>query len=449
MPYEPGKCTYTESTEDIGRQQVYACLTCFRNPKNKGERNGICYSCSIQCHSDHELVELFTKRDFTCDCGTTRMASFGGCNLRKNFDSLDPPESVSNIYSHNFEGKFCDCDQSFVPEDQKGTMFQCLLGDVCLEDWFHEECILGLPLESVYNREQKAPTSNLYPEGENMLDKLTSAAEDPIGTEASNMAKIGETNTEDKSTFDEVKKTENGAKDNDDDEEEEEDNETLPGLPNIDQFDAFVCWKCIDKHRNVIEELIKVSPSSLVSIVPHGKWNSLEEREKALKKRGADISSENSTNKLSKNEFSIQTKSLSSPTSTGPEEKDVSINSKFSFSLFLSHHFRSKISHDIKKNLHSSELDKFLVKFPFFLTEEKTYEPPEDDDANSSLYEAGARALNNIPRQQAIKGLEAYDMIKERLKSFFKPFAEEGRVVTSEDVTQLFQSMEAEKRSLD
>lgn len=59
MPFDPNECTY-----ELGelRQQVYACLTCSRT--NDNQPIGVCYSCSIQCHSKHELVELFTKRSF-------------------------------------------------------------------------------------------------------------------------------------------------------------------------------------------------------------------------------------------------------------------------------------------------------------------------------------------------------------------------------------------------
>lgn len=505
MPYEPDKCTFTESCDQIGRQQVYACLTCFKNPRNKGQHNGVCYSCSIQCHGDHDLVELFTKRNFTCDCGTTRMESAGGCNLRKNFDSLDPPESVNNIYSHNFEGRFCDCDESFVPEEQKGTMFQCLLGDVCYEDWYHEECILGLPVGSIYKGEQKPVTSTVYPQGENMLDKLESAADLPDDNSAATYnktTKSGKT-SEDKAKLEPGSEERNIEKDDkklkeanesteakdrnqvkelqpevdkdeEGDEEEEDDdpdNETLPGLPNVDQFDSFICWKCTEKHRPVIEELVKLERSSIVAVVPHGNWKTMDERNAALKKRSAEDESEITTDdgegnkklKMDKDSSESNEDEKKQDQNQGQEILDgndttvskvsslppVIINSKYPFSLFLAPHFKIKL----KKALSSSsskvsiDLKEFLLtKFPFMLEEENVYEPPEDDDAHSSLLEAGARALNSIPRQQALKGLEAYEMIKQRLSDFFKPFAEEGRVVTEDDVNGFFQHMDEEKR---
>ena len=35
--------------------------------------SGICLACSYHCHEGHELVELYTKRHFRCDCGNSKM----------------------------------------------------------------------------------------------------------------------------------------------------------------------------------------------------------------------------------------------------------------------------------------------------------------------------------------------------------------------------------------
>ncbi|KAL6945426.1 hypothetical protein ACO0QE_002878 [Hanseniaspora vineae] len=137
MPFNPDTCTYTMGPL---RQEVYACLDC--------NNIGVCYSCSIQCHADHNLVELFTKRDFTCDCGTERISGKknASCNLRKN-DKLDIP-SYTNRYCHNFKSLFCDCNQPYDPENETGEMLQCILGVECNEDWYHDYCILGVSKNS-------------------------------------------------------------------------------------------------------------------------------------------------------------------------------------------------------------------------------------------------------------------------------------------------------------
>ncbi|KUF95494.1 hypothetical protein AM588_10005476 [Phytophthora nicotianae] len=55
------------------RQAVYACMTCTPDALEKPEtRAGVCLACTYNCHQDHELVELYTKRSFRCDCGNEK-----------------------------------------------------------------------------------------------------------------------------------------------------------------------------------------------------------------------------------------------------------------------------------------------------------------------------------------------------------------------------------------
>ncbi|SCW04351.1 LAFE_0H11628g1_1 [Lachancea fermentati] len=138
MPWDPKHCTYTDGSL---RQPIYACLTCGNV--------GVCYSCSIQCHSQCELVELFSKRGFTCDCGTERQKKKSGefwCQLRRN--TVQDVCCLTNRYGHNFKGLFCDCNTQFDP-DSDSAMLQCCLGLECNEDWYHDCCIVGSPATSV------------------------------------------------------------------------------------------------------------------------------------------------------------------------------------------------------------------------------------------------------------------------------------------------------------
>lgn len=61
-------CTY-KADSYAKRQALYSCLNCVKT----GEKAGICLACSYHCHEGHELVELYTKRDFRCDCGNSKM----------------------------------------------------------------------------------------------------------------------------------------------------------------------------------------------------------------------------------------------------------------------------------------------------------------------------------------------------------------------------------------
>ncbi|XP_033354693.1 putative E3 ubiquitin-protein ligase UBR7 isoform X2 [Bombus vosnesenskii] len=110
-------CTYSKG---YTRQALYACKTCCQ----KSVRAAVCLACSFHCHEGHELIELYTKRHFRCDCGNSK---FGGkkCNLDPR-PYPDPDDTVND------------------------EMLQCI---IC-EDWYHSkhlECEKEMPADGAYD----------------------------------------------------------------------------------------------------------------------------------------------------------------------------------------------------------------------------------------------------------------------------------------------------------
>lgn len=136
------------------------------------------------------------------------MPSSSPCTLR-----IDPATGIKgpvhsqiagtgNTYNKNFQNRFCGCGELHNPYEEKGTMFQCLglsneRDGGCGEDWWHPECVLGL--------------------GRDWLQ----------GTKS------------------EIKHTV-PAPDDDDGETEESGVPFPPGFPQEDDFDGFICYKCVD-----------------------------------------------------------------------------------------------------------------------------------------------------------------------------------------------------------
>lgn len=114
-----GDCDETNCSYDSGyvkRQALYACKTCQAESKSStGETilHGICLACSYECHADHELEELYTKRNFRCDCGNSRFTNNNPCKLRANKEATNP----LNKYNHNFLGLYCVCNQPYPVGD--------------------------------------------------------------------------------------------------------------------------------------------------------------------------------------------------------------------------------------------------------------------------------------------------------------------------------------------
>ncbi|KAG5420401.1 hypothetical protein I9W82_002282 [Candida metapsilosis] len=392
MPFDPNECTY-----ELGelRQQVYACLTCSQ--MNDNQPVGVCYSCSIQCHSKHELVELFSKRSFVCDCGTTRMSKTpnGACKLRRadrnNKGPLAglgsrqsshvelPAEDIasnSNVYNQNFHGRFCACKELYDPLKETGTMLQCYFGFVCGEDWFHDRCIMGLSRES-----RVIEQANEQAIQDNQVPVEISSGED--------------------------------------DSDEEDFAYKLEGFPRLKTFDEFICWQCVSKFRDIFTQLDEKFPGVIMEKLPrYDGTGSIEEWKKCKTK-----------------EDEPRVKRIK--TEAGSDDKQ--------YSIFLAKHFKKKLAENVPKLDHESSLYQFLQNNSYLYEDDPIYKPPEDESDEASIAsnsESSAfEAINSLPRDQAIEGIQAYNAIKSKLRDFFKPFAEQGKVVTEDEVKNFFGEM--------
>ncbi|KAL4239142.1 putative E3 ubiquitin-protein ligase ubr7 [Mactra antiquata] len=118
-------CTYAKGY--VGRQALYSCSTCETKDNILA---GFCLACSYSCHEGHDLYELYTKRNFRCDCGTSKYT-----DLKCKLFSDKPDNNVKNLYNQNFKGLYCVCKRPYPdPEDEiEDEMIQCI---IC-EDWYH------------------------------------------------------------------------------------------------------------------------------------------------------------------------------------------------------------------------------------------------------------------------------------------------------------------------
>lgn len=135
------KCSYPEGY--VKRQALYACHTC--TPKNE-EPAGICLACTYKCHEGHHLYELYTKRNFRCDCGNSKFKQLE-CKLFPEKENVN----AGNKYNNNFFGLYCTCKRPYPdPEDEvPDEMIQCI---VC-EDWFHGRHLGTAPPEHLEYQE--------------------------------------------------------------------------------------------------------------------------------------------------------------------------------------------------------------------------------------------------------------------------------------------------------
>lgn len=447
MPYDPEDCSYPEPL----RQLVYACLTCLK--ANNNQPVGVCYLCLIQCHGSHELVELFPKRSFVCDCGTTRIKNGHACELRlkkarsesrrnsqqliprlrTGFDlhqihstsHLDlPAEDIpgnSNAYNHNYAGRFCDCDLLYNPMKETITMHQCFFGECCGEDWFHQDCIMGYKpglfrnnsYQPGINKLELLPSPGLDAEHDNERKLQLSFSESTENEQSSKVDLHDDTTQTSNSNTNDV--NESSQREITSDTEDE----TVPHFPPLDSFSEFICWRCVDLFREAFDQLCD-NPKVVQAKLPHFQ----------------NVSSAEEWEKLNKEflESQPQRKKLKAP-----------VGQKQAYSVLLCDNFKGELENLKNTVEHNSPVGALLRTYNFFWDEDKVYRPPEENNGISSstgsLYDMGAEALQSLPGNQAIEGLHAYGLMRTRLRDFFQGFVDKNKVVTENEVRDFFGKM--------
>lgn len=454
LPYAFDACT-----QPLGplKQPVFACLTCTPPPASPAQTfspAGVCYSCSISCHGDHTLVEIFTKRNFVCDCGTARFINAAPCTLRADPVSgakgvHSQPAADGNHYNQNFQNKFCGCGQEYDPHKQRGTMFQCLgLGNVesggCGEDWWHPECVLGLPRDWATKDEL---LNDDQAKAEQLEDKKESG-DNPIVDDDSDEAQVP------------------------------------PGFPAEDDFETFICYKCVDsnpwlkayagsegflapvfKKPDQYDESLAEEQRIAGDAKPQaeGQEKAPEPLQEPSRKRKASeeprdrsqspskkAKQDTSENKLSNGSQQV------APGLEKPRQKHENLPQRpnGSLSLFCKEDFRDHFCH-------CSACYPHLLPHPQLVEEEDTYEPPLSEDGQNdeaprsahsegsrSLYDRGEAALNSMDRVRAIEGVMAYNHMRDKVKAFLKPYAETGKAVGAEDIKAYFEKLRGDEAAI-
>ncbi|KAI0377304.1 putative zinc finger in N-recognin-domain-containing protein [Hypomontagnella monticulosa] len=447
LPYSIETCT-----KPLGslRQSVFACLTCTPPPTNPSDPfnpAGVCYSCSVQCHGEHELVEIFQKRNFTCDCGTTRFTPEQQCTLRINPETntkggvhSEQPDP-NNKYNQNFRNRFCSCSIYYKPQEQIGTMFQCLgLGTHetggCGEDWYHPGCLVG--------------------QGPKWFEKQSKQNPETKGN--GTLPTISEDSTEQHHT--------EQTADSNQAEGDDEDPPLPDGFPSEDAFDTFICYKCVEAYPWI--KRYAGTPGFLSPVffqkdedVPSSKKRKLEDDD--------EPSEDSERSKRIKNESgeSEAISPASESNGTFPRVKDEDPKNfevkpieecklaslppmpSGKFSLFATSDFRDRFCR-------CASCFPSLKIHPQLLEEEEPYEPPLSDGGSDngsthgsgSLYDRGESALKNVDRVRAIEGVMAYNHLKERLKPFFQQFAESGKAIGAEDIKEYFAKLRGDEQAI-
>lgn len=317
-------------------------------------------------------------------------------------------------------------------------MFQCLgLGNHetggCGEDWYHPGCLMGL--------------------GPRWYENMPKRPSDTAKTANGTLPSISE---------------DAGAENN---EAVDENDVPLPeGFPEEDEFDHFICYKCVEAHpwikryagtdgflSPVFSLPFRKVPDEVLSNKRKLEDDDATEDEEGRAKRAK---SEQGTS----NAASMAPISEDANGSTETVEKDMKKETPASckwasmppshsgkLSLFVKPGFREQFCR-------CEACFPKLKEHPQLLEEEDAYEPPLTDDSasengsnhgsGSSLLERGESALKNVDRVRAIEGVMAYNHLKDKLKPFFQQFAESGQAVGAEDIKEYFAKLRGDEQAI-
>jgi E3 ubiquitin-protein ligase UBR7 len=340
-------------------------------------------------------------------------------------------------------------------------MFQCLgLGTAetggCGEDWWHPSCVVGLG-PNWYEATSKKGTPK-KPKNDGILDSITEVADEPSGA---------------------PQPTANAVEGEDaaGEEAEDEDPPLPPGFPEEDDFEGFICYKCVESHpwikryagtQGFLAPVFRrsMTPSPEIGLLGNGQEvaSNLVNRKKRKSEDDED-SNASGPSKRSK-DVVLDVPSLTEPNADpkplGPEVetqaqgpiickiKDLPPAPDGQVSLFFKSDFRDHLCR-------CPDCFILLKSHPQLLEEEINYEPSISDSegeaggstqGSGSIYDRGESALKNVDRVRAIEGVMAYNHLKEKLKPFFQQFAESGKAISAEDIKAHFAKMRGDEMDI-
>ncbi|KAJ3122958.1 hypothetical protein HK100_011783 [Physocladia obscura] len=400
------RCSLTRQT-----QKAYSCLTCSESrtigvnsasissasnvnstSSTKADANtgctstldppvAVCYACFVQCHTKHSVIELGLRRDFICCC-----AAYSVCELISSKAVLPTdysPTAYNNSIDHDvFAGRFCYCKATYdhATEPENSFMLQCVL----CENWIHDRCIKNCPDEDEFD---EFICKNCVAENQflgfynNLSDSFCFVGEEDEDARNSQGRLESSSETE------------------------------IPATPT--------------KKRNISTPLSSQKRRQTSNILSRDPASPIKYKMPTaifVENYSSSSYSKQSGCKLPQSILSI---SAESPIISSPQH------------LFCFDGWRGDLCHCatctqyyVEKNLTHLIAD-----------DETGVHTTNDADAHKSLLEIGMDALNKIPRVKAIEGVHAYERMASFSKTYFKKFAEEGRIVTKNDIDAMFEEL--------
>lgn len=454
-------CTYHEGY--MKRQALYACSTC----KTKDDA-GVCLACSLDCHDGHELYELYTKRNFRCDCGNSKFPDFN-CHFLPSKDFTND----KNEYNHNFRGLYCTCKRPYPdPEDSiDDEMIQCI---VC-EDWFHSRHLHGkgipegsdfaemichlcmgnqTPFLWFYNWEYTPYESAIMD-----ISKSPNNTEDEIIIKHEHSINVTATTAEcDKKSCNDLVQFTNSSNDN----------ITLTKQPNNNVIQDVSVVQLKENAENTTTESSDICTNDGIS----HKSETYESNADVKGETDRNESSNSFPNTISCTDDSaidhskpdmvtvkIKSDEVHAKSESATEAIHKKVTDKMKCELeYLKDVYKTCNFPDSaafwpdgwRTKLCKCEKCKILMSGLSYLTDiddtVAEYEKKGELKQSDSTMDKGMQVLGGMNRVQQVEVIQGYNDMKSKLSEYLRTFAQEGRVVTEDDIKNFFQKMNESKK---
>jgi len=400
-------CTYPKGY--ISRQALYSCATCSDGPDNYA---AICLACSLECHENHELFELYTKRNYRCDCGNDKFKKGFECKLMDK-QTRKAPLNENNKYNHNFSGLYCTCNKRYPPDESDDSpeasdeMLQCI---VC-EDWYHSRHLQAKELPAKFDElicgscADRLEFVHYYKD----MDTKEIAASDPEEQGVKNEQVILETNGGTKTTQDDISVK----------------GEKLTSEKKESTNGAFTEG---------------ISDKSLTPCENDTNDSQAENKDPAIGQPLNNCLLE----KLKKN-LDVQHESKQSGELRSDSSAKVAAEMRGPI-FWQDCQWRSKLCRCSKCMLMYREKE-----CEYLIDDRDTVQYYEAQGRamaknRESPYERGMSALNRMNRAAVVEALHGYDELKADLSSYLRKFADTKKVVREEDIHDFFAQLKTKKR---
>lgn len=410
------------------RQALYACLTCVPEAKDDPKKRvGVCLACTYNCHDGHDLIELYTKRNFRCDCGTSVIL-----NVTCKLDTHKLDDNGQNKYNHNFSGTYCICKRPYPdPEDDTpDDMIQCIM----CEDWYHMRHLAVA-----------APDTDDFDE---MICQLCTKQHEFLNhySHLSIMPK-----NEDNSIASDADVTMN---------------ESTSATPNTSAVDCDVNAKCDDvevKAGDILDDEINQCIRDIIEINKSNQQSESEPCSSTSKAMSADAGS---SNMKRKNENSNATANADVPikkrkcedgsavsssasdvpsTSTNVCRKPKAIFHKFTGASFWLNDWRKELCQCVEcMEMYKRGDIEFITDMEDtvqYYTEQGKAKGRPRISAEDMLMST----ISNMDHVAKIEAITCYNKLKSKLTDFLATFVSKDQVITETDVKNFFQSNDDKK----